>query len=93
MLLDEEDPDDEYIDLVACSDMGHSVGDIVDLASNIDIINKSGAWYAYEGNKIGQGRENTKIYLEEHPDICQEIEDKVRAYYDFEKNGEENEDN
>ena len=53
------------------------VGDIVDLASNIDIINKSGAWYAYEGNKIGQGRENTKIYLEEHPDICQEIEDKV----------------
>ena len=69
------------------------VGDIVDLASNIDIINKSGAWYAYEGNKIGQGRENTKIYLEEHPDICQEIEDKVRAYYDFEKNGEENEDN
>ena len=69
------------------------VGDIVDLASNIDIIKKSGAWYAYEGNKIGQGRENTKIYLEEHPDICQEIEDKVRAYYDFEKNGEENEDN
>lgn len=60
------------------------VGDIVDLASNIDIINKSGAWYAYQGNKIGQGRENTKIYLEEHPDICQEIENKVREYYKFE---------
>ena len=56
------------------------VGDIVDLASNLDIINKSGAWYAYQGNKIGQGRENTKIYLEEHPDICQEIENKVRDY-------------
>jgi len=59
------------------------VGDIVDLASNLDIINKSGAWYAYQGNKIGQGRENTKIYLEEHPDICQEIENKVRDYYKF----------
>ena len=59
------------------------VGDIVDLASNLDIINKSGAWYAYQGNKIGQGRENTKIYLEEHPDICQEIENKVRDYSKF----------
>lgn len=59
------------------------VGDIVDLASNLDIINKSGAWYAYQGNKIGQGRENTKIYLEEHPDICQEIENKIRDYYKF----------
>lgn len=65
------------------------VGDIVDLASNIDIINKSGAWYAYQGNKIGQGRENTKIYLEEHPELCKEIEDKVRAYYKFDGNVEE----
>ncbi|MBP5415280.1 MAG: recombinase RecA, partial [Lachnospiraceae bacterium] len=65
------------------------VGDIVDLASNLDIINKSGAWYAYQGNKIGQGRENTKIYLEEHPDICQEIENKVRDYYKFEGSGDE----
>ena len=62
------------------------VGDIVDLAADIDIINKSGAWYSYEGNKIGQGRENTKVYLKENPDICAEIEKKVRDYYDFEKN-------
>ena len=65
------------------------VGDIVDLASNIDIINKSGAWYAYQGNKIGQGRENTKIYLEEHPEICNEIEEKVRAHFKFEGSQEE----
>ena len=49
-------------------------GDILDLAANINIINKSGAWYAYEGNKIGQGRENAKLYLREHPEIMQEAE-------------------
>ena len=65
------------------------VGDIVDLASNLEIINKSGAWYAYQGNKIGQGRENTKLFLEEHPDICQEIENKVRDHYKFEGSSEE----
>jgi recombination protein RecA len=54
-------------------------GDILDLAAGDDIINKSGAWYAYQGNKIGQGRENAKIFLKEHPDIMQEVEDKVRA--------------
>lgn len=58
-------------------------GDIVDLASDLDIINKSGAWYAYNGTKIGQGRENTKQYLKENPDICDEIEQKVRDHYDF----------
>ena len=61
-------------------------GDIVDLAADLDIINKSGAWYAYEGNKIGQGRENTKQYLRENPEICAEIEQKVRDHYDFEHN-------
>ena len=58
-------------------------GDIVDLAADLDIINKSGAWYAYEGNKIGQGRENTKQYLRENPKVCAEIEQKVRNHYDF----------
>lgn len=58
-----------------------AVGDIVDLAANIDIINKSGAWYAYMGNKIGQGRENAKLYLKEHPEVCDEIEMKIRAHY------------
>ena len=45
------------------------------------MVNKSGAWYAYNGEKIGQGRENAKKFLKENPEICQEIEAKVRAYY------------
>ena len=56
-------------------------GDILDLAANIDIVNKSGAWYAYNGDKIGQGRENAKFYLSQNPDVLDEIEAKVRAYY------------
>lgn len=59
-------------------------GDVLDLASEVGIISKSGAWYAYEGNKIGQGRENAKIFLEENPNICQEVEKKVRAHYGLE---------
>lgn len=58
-----------------------TVGDILDLAAEANIINKSGAWYAYEGNKIGQGRENTKLYLKEHPEMLTEVEQKVRAHY------------
>ncbi len=56
-------------------------GDILDLAANNNIINKSGAWYAYEGNKIGQGRENTKTYLKEHPEMMAEVERKVREHF------------
>ena len=55
------------------------VGEIVDLGSQADIIEKSGAWYAYNGEKIGQGRENSKRFLEENPDIMKEIESKIRA--------------
>lgn len=58
-------------------------GDILDLAANIDVIEKSGAWYAYQGAKIGQGRENAKTYLKEHPDMCAEVEKKVREHYDL----------
>ena len=57
-----------------------TVGDILDLAADANIVNKSGAWYAYEGNKIGQGRENTKQYLKEHSEMLEEIEQKVRAH-------------
>ena len=57
------------------------VGDIVDLAAASDIIVKSGAWYSYNGNKIGQGRENTKAYLQENPEIMEEIDKLVRAHY------------
>lgn len=56
-------------------------GDILDLAADIDIINKSGSWYAYEGEKIGQGREAVKIYLAGHPDRMAEVEKRVREFY------------
>lgn len=56
-------------------------GDILDLAVSINVVSKSGAWYAYNGDKIGQGRENAKIYLREHPDVMKEVEEKVRAHY------------
>lgn len=53
-------------------------GDILDLATNTGVVNKSGAWYAYNGEKIGQGRENAKTYLKQNPAVCQEIEERVR---------------
>ncbi len=60
------------------------VGDILDLAASIDVVNKSGAWYTYNGNKIGQGRENAKQYLRDNPEICREVEQKVREHFGFE---------
>ena len=56
-------------------------GDILDLAVAENIVNKSGAWYAYNGDKIGQGRENAKLFLKEHPDMMEEVEQKVREKY------------
>ena len=53
-------------------------GDILDLAANTGVVNKSGAWYAYNGEKIGQGRENAKVYLKQNPAVCEEIEERVR---------------
>ena len=53
-------------------------GDVLDLAADRGIVVKSGAWYAYKGEKIGQGRENAKIYLQEHADVYKEIENRVR---------------
>ena len=58
-----------------------AVGDVLDLAADVGIINKSGAWYAYEGNKIGQGRENTKQYLKDNPAVFEEVSRKVRNHY------------
>lgn len=60
-----------------------TVGDVLDLAAENNIINKSGAWYAYEGNKIGQGRENAKTYLKEHPEVREEVERKVRELFNL----------
>ena len=56
-------------------------GDILDLAAKENIVEKSGAWYAYNGSKIGQGRENAKNFLQANQELCQEIEAKVRAKY------------
>ncbi|MCR5655671.1 MAG: recombinase RecA [Lachnospiraceae bacterium] len=58
-----------------------SVSDILDLAANDGIVQKSGAWYAYDGEKIGQGRENAKAFLEQHPEMLAEVEHKVRVFH------------
>ena len=60
------------------------IGDILDVATNADIIVKSGAWFAYKGEKIGQGRENAKQYLEENPEVLAEIDKAVREHYGLE---------
>ena len=66
-------------------------GDVLDLAADLGIVNKSGAWYAYNNAKIGQGRENAKKYLKENPPVREEIEKKVREHYGLavEEGGEE----
>lgn len=69
-------------------------GNILDIAVNLDIIEKSGSWFAYNGERIGQGRENVKKYLQDNPEIAKEVEEKIRANFNeaFEKSlGEESE--
>ena len=69
-------------------------GNILDIAVNLDIIEKSGSWFSYNGERIGQGRENVKKYLQDNPEIAKEIEEKIRANFNeaFEKSlGEETE--
>ena len=56
-------------------------GELVDLAAEIDVLEKSGAWYSYNGEKIGQGKENVKLLLKENKELCEEIERKVREHY------------
>ena len=58
-------------------------GEIIDVASEIGVIDRSGAWYSYEGNKIGQGKENTKMYLKNNPEIKNDILMKIRKHYNF----------
>ena len=59
------------------------------MAASIDVIIKSGAWYAYEGNKIGQGRENAKQYLKDNPAVMEEVEKKVRARFGLDGAGKQ----
>ena len=56
-------------------------GELLDMAADQDIVDKAGAWYSYHGEKIGQGRENAKKYLEEHPDVYEDIQTQVRKAY------------
>ena len=62
-------------------------GEIIDIASELNILDKSGAWYAYNGEKIGQGKENVKVYLKENPELKEELERKIREHYGFIKSG------
>jgi len=64
------------------------VGDLLDLATAQDIVEKSGAWYSYNGERIGQGRENSKLFLKEHPEMCADLERKVRLGYGLPLPGE-----
>ena len=71
------------------------VGDLLDIAADVDIIKKSGAWYSYNDMKLGQGRENVKKFLIDNPDLAEEVEDLVRKHYKLDQNREnaqENED-
>ena len=68
-----------------------SVGNILDVAAEADIVKKAGAWYSYGEERLGQGRENSKDFLEENPDILKEIDHKVRVYYNLLPDDEKNE--
>ena len=72
------------VDIMYGEGISHE-GELVDIASEIDIMEKSGAWYSYNGEKVGQGKENVKLFLRENPDIAKEIEDKIYDHYGFTK--------
>ena len=74
-------------DIMYGTGISHS-GEVLDLAAAMDIVNKSGAWYSYNGNRIGQGRDNAKEYLESNKDVLDEIEGKVRSAYGFDESVE-----
>jgi recombination protein RecA len=54
-------------------------GEIIELGSNLKLVEKAGAWYSYKGEKIGQGKDNAREYLKEHPEVADEIDSKIRA--------------
>ncbi|GAA0862645.1 recombinase RecA [Paraclostridium tenue] len=69
------------------------VGDLLDIAADIDIVKKSGAWYSYNDTKLGQGRENVKKFLSDNPDLTEEIEALVRKYYKLDGHRESEQEN
>ena len=72
------------VDIMYGEGISH-VGELVDIGSDIGVVDKSGAWYSYNGEKIGQGKENVKAFLKVNPDIALEIEQKIYEHYGFEK--------
>ncbi|MBR1817619.1 MAG: DNA recombination/repair protein RecA, partial [Bacilli bacterium] len=58
-------------------------GEVIDIASDLNILEKSGAWYSYNGEKVGQGKENVKQLLKENKELMNELEEKVREHYGF----------
>ncbi len=70
------------VDIMYGEGVSHE-GELLDIGADIDIIEKSGAWYAYKGEKIGQGKENAKLYLKANPEVANEIEEKIREHYSF----------
>ena len=73
------------VDIMYGEGVSHE-GEVIDLAVEADIVEKTGAWYSYQGEKLGQGKENVKLLLKDNPELCQEIEKKVREYYDIDLN-------
>ncbi len=70
------------VDIMYGEGISH-VGELIDLGCECNIIEKSGAWFSYKGEKLGQGKENVKLLLKEHPELKQEIDDRIREFYDI----------
>ena len=70
------------VDIMYGEGVSHE-GEVIDLAAEAGIVEKTGAWYSYQGEKLGQGKENVKLLLKDNPELCHEIEVKVREYYDI----------
>ena len=68
------------VDIMYGEGVSHE-GEIIDLATEVGAIEKAGAWYSYKGEKIGQGKENVKLFLKDHSDITKDLEAQVRSYY------------
>ncbi len=78
------------VDIMYGEGVSHE-GEVIDLAADAGIVEKTGAWYSYQGEKLGQGKENVKLLLKDNPDLCNEIEKKVREYYDISLDKKEDE--
>src|SRR5699024_2931427 len=74
------------VDIMYGEGVSHE-GEVIDLGVEAGVVEKTGAWYSYQGEKLGQGKENVKLLLKDNPELCHEIEEKVREYYDISLGG------